>query len=197
MRKNKTMKTILIINGNPVKDSYCCALANSYEQGAKLGKFNVSRINIGELKFNPNLEFGYNKRMIMEPDIVNAINQIKQADHIVWIYPMWWYGAPALLKGFIDRTFLPDIAFKARRGKLPEKLLKGKSARIILTSDTPRWFDFLFMKSPAINQLKKGTLNFSGIKHVRVTYISPIKNSTEEFRTKWLEKVRLLGQYEK
>lgn len=188
------MKMILIINGHPVKDSFSFALANAYQKGAEIGKYNVSRINIRDLDFNPNLEFGYKKTLVLEPDIENAINLIKQADHIVWIYPMWWYGAPALLKGFIDRTFLPDIAFKSRTGKLPEKLLKGKSARIIITSDTPRWFDRLYMKSPAINQLKKGTLKFSGINPVKVTYISPIKNASGKFLTKWLDKVNFLGQ---
>lgn len=188
------MKNVLLINGHPVKDSFNFALANSYKQGAELGEFNVSSINIRELDFNPNLVFGYNKRMEMEPDIKNAINQIKHADHLVWIFPMWWYGVPALLKGFIDRTFLPDIAFRSRNGKLPEKLLKGKTARIIMTSDTPRWFDFLFMKSPAINQLKKGTLGFSGISPVRVTYISPIKNSSDKVRKRWIKKVNLLGR---
>ena len=87
------MKKILIINGHPVKDSYCSVLANSYEQGAKIGKYNTSRINIRELDFNPNLEFGYNNRMLMEPDIDNAINQIKKADLIVWIYPMVVWNA--------------------------------------------------------------------------------------------------------
>jgi len=189
-----TMKNILILNGHPVKDSYNSALTEAYKQGAESGHFNVSRLNIRDLKFNPNLEFAYKERMEMEADIKLAIDQIKHADHIVWVYPMWWYGMPALLKGFIDRTFLPDIAFKSRDGKLPEKLFKGKTARIIITSDTPRWYDYLFMKSPALNQLKKGTLEFSGIKPVKVSYISPIKDSNQKFRENWLEKITLLGK---
>ena len=108
-------------------------------------------------------------------------------------YILWWYGTPALLKGFIDRTFLPNIAFKSRSGKFPEKLLKGKTARIIITSDTPRWYDYLFMKSPAINQLKKGVLEFCGVKPVKVSSITPIKNSKNSFRQNWLQKVEQLG----
>lgn len=188
------MKNILIINGHPVEGSYSVALTNAYAQAAVANNHSVSVIHIRELNFNPNLEFGYKKRMEMEPDIKNAIEQLQAADHIVWVYPMWWYGAPALMKGFIDRTFLPDIAFRISKGKLPEKLFKGKTARIIITSDTPRWYDYLFMKSPAINQLKKGTLQFSGISSVRVSYISPIKHSTDSFFKKWLNKVQLLGE---
>jgi NAD(P)H dehydrogenase (quinone) len=194
INKNEAMKKILVINGHPVKDSYGSAIASSYIQGAESGKYSVKTINIREMDFNPNLMFGYKKRMDMEPDVENAIHQIQEADHIVWIYPMWWYGAPAILKGFIDRTFLPDIAFKSRKGKLPQKLFKNKSSRIIITSNTPRWYDYLFMKSPAINQLKKGTLGYSGIKPVKVSYIGSIKNSSDQYRIKWIKKVNSLGQ---
>lgn len=64
---------------------------------------------------------------------MHAIDKIKAADHIVWIFPMWWYGYPAIMKGFIDRTFLPGITVRPIYGKpLPEKLLKGKTARLIV-----------------------------------------------------------------
>lgn len=188
------MKNILVINGHPVKDSYGAALASAYVLGAKTTNHKVELINIREMDFNPNLMYGYKKRMTMEPDVEKAIRQIQNADHIVWVYPMWWYGAPALLKGFIDRTFLPEIAFRTREDKLPQKLLKGKSARIIITADTPRWYDYFFMKSPAINQLKKGTLGFSGIKPVKVSYISPIRSSSNKYRKSTLNKVKTLGE---
>ena len=114
---------------------------------------------------------------------------------MVWFFPMWWYGYPALMKGFIDRTFLPGVAFEAVKGKsIPKKLLKGKTARIIITSDTPKWYDSLYMQRPAINQFKKGTLEFCGIRPVKVTYIAPIKNSSLGFREKWLKKVSVLGE---
>ena len=108
---------------------------------------------------------------------------------------MWWYGYPAIMKGFIDRTFLPGITFAPIDYKpLQKKLLKGKTARIIITADTPGWYDFLFMKRPALNQFKKGTLKFCGINPVRVTYLAPIKNSGSDKRQKWLNKVSLLGE---
>ena len=108
---------------------------------------------------------------------------------------MWWYGYPALMKGFIDRTFLPGMTFEPIEGKvLPKKLLKGKTGRIIITADTPKWYHSLFMKSPAINQFKKGTLEFCGISPVKVTYISPIKGSNVLFKENWLQKIALLGK---
>ena len=79
------------------------------------------------------------------------------------------------MKGFIDRTFLPGITFNYVEGKAkPKQLLKGKTARIIITADTPRWYNNFFMKDPAINQLKRGALKFCSIKSVK-SYISPMK----------------------
>jgi len=50
------------------------------------------------------------------------------------------------------------------------------------------------MKSPTINQFKKGTLKFCGINPIKITYIAPIKNSSIAFRNKWIKKVTLLGE---
>ena len=188
------MKEILIINGHPDKTSYNYALANAYCNGAKQTNATIDQIDIAALAFNPNLAHGYTKRTELEPDLLNAIEKIKKADHIVWVFPMWWYGYPAIMKGFIDRTFLPGITYQPIPGKpFPKQLLKGKSARIIITADTPRWYDFLMMKSPAINQFKKGTLAFCGIKKIKVTYIATIKGSSPKFRDKWLHKTTELG----
>lgn len=188
------MKKILIINGHPEKSSYNYALSESYIDGAKSNNAEISTINIAELNFNMNLQHGYQKRTELEPDLLTAIDKIKAADHIVWLFPMWWYSCPAIMKGFIDRTFLPGITFQPVEGKpLPDKLLKGKSARLIITADSPSWFNTLFMGKPAINQIKKGTLEFCGVSPVKVTYIAPIANSTEAFRKKHLLKVRELG----
>lgn len=189
------MKQVLIINGHPDKESFNYALSEAYKKGVNTSNAMVTQINISELEFNPNLKFGYRKRMDLEPDLVAAIDKIKKADHMVWLFPMWWYGYPAIMKGFIDRTFLPGITYQPIEGKpLPEKLLKGKSARLIITADTPKWYDFLIMKRPAINQFKKGTLQFCGINPVKVTYIATMKNSSSDFREKWLRKISVLGE---
>jgi putative NADPH-quinone reductase len=189
------MKDLLIVNGHPDKESFNHALSQAYLDGTVNTDAEVVTLNIADLEFNTNLQYGYRQRTDLEPDLLTAIEMIKKANHIVWIFPMWWHGLPALLKGFIDRTFLPGIAFEPVPGKpFPIKLMKGKSARIIITSDTPNWYNRLVMRNPAINQFKKGTLNFCGFNPVKVTYIAPIRDSSLEFRKKWLGKVSLLGQ---
>lgn len=82
-------KEILIINGHPDKESYNFALAAAYKKGAVSAGANIQEINIRDLKFNPNLEFGYRKRTELEPDLLKAQEQLKWADQLVWIFPVW------------------------------------------------------------------------------------------------------------
>ncbi len=188
-------KKVLVINGHPDNETFNYALSKAYLEGIKDSDVKVELLNIADLDFNPNLKYGYRKISELEPDLLEAIHKIKQADHLVWILPMWWYGMPALMKGFIDRIFLPGFFFKYQKGNpFPKKLLKGKTARLIITADTVRWYDRWFMGRPLINQFKKGTLEFCGVKPVKVTYIAPIKDSTPSFRAKWLSKVKKLGK---
>ncbi|MEL1253447.1 NAD(P)H-dependent oxidoreductase [Flavobacterium sp. DGU38] len=188
------MKKILIINGHPNPDSFNFAIANEYQKGALASGASVEIITIATLTFNPNLAYGYQKRIELEPDLLESWEKIKRADHLVWIHPVWWGGLPAVTKGFIDRLFLPGMAFQYRENSVWwDKLLKGKTAHIITTLDQPGWFYRLFFGRPSVNQLKKSTLEFCGVKPVKISYIGIIKGSGENQRKKWLEKVYAFG----
>ena len=192
------MKKIAIINGHPNKDSFNFGMAAAYKNGAKESGAEVKEIVDKDLKFNPNLQFGYQRRMELEPDLVKAWEIIQWADHLVWIHPVWWGGLPALTKGFVDRLFLPGMAYKLRENSVWwDKLLKGKTGHIITTLDQPGWYYRLFFGRPSVNQLKKSTLEYCGVKPVRVTYVGIIRNSKEEQRNGWLKKVKKLGQKQK
>lgn len=187
-------RKILIINGHPNKDSFSFGIAEAYKNGAENSGAEVKEIIIADLDFNPNLQFGYRQRMELEPDLIDAWEKIKWADHLVWVHPIWWGGIPAITKGFIDRLFLPGFAFQYRENSVWwDKLLKGKTAHIITTLDQPSWYYWLAFGRPSVNQLKKSTLEFCGVKPVRVTYIGTIKNSDLSTRKKWLEQVEKLG----
>lgn len=192
------MKRILIINGNPDKESLSYELTESYKKGADSVGAKCNVIHLTDLDFDPVLKFGYRKKPELEPDLVQAQNQILAADHLVFVYPTWWGTYPALLKGFIDRVFLPKFAFKYKEGSLFwDKLLTGKTARLIVTMDTPKWYYSLNYKSPGHNSMKKGILNFCGVKPVRISSFGPVKSAKEEKVQSWKDKVYKLGQTQK
>lgn len=188
-------KKILVINGHPNKNAFNFGIANAYKEGARSSGAEVKEIIIADLQFNPNLQFGYQKRTELEPDLLDAWEKIKWADHLVWVHPVWWGGLPAITKGFIDRLFLPGFAFQYRQNSVWwDKLLKGKTAHIITTLDQPSWYYRFAYGRPSVNQLKKATLEFCGVKPVKITYIGVIKTADQTLRSKWLGSVRKLGE---
>ena len=90
---------------------------------------------------------------------------------------------------------MPGFAFKYRENSIWwDKLLKDKTAHIITTLDQPSWYYWFVYGKPSVNQLKKTTLEFCGIKPVKVTYLGPIKNVTKKTLDKWLSKVQKIGK---
>lgn len=190
---------ILIIDGHPDEESYCRALSRAYGDGAKSSSAEVKTIVVADLDFNPNLQFGYRKRTELEPDLLKAQELLKWAEHIVWVYPVWWGSVPAIMKGFLDRVLLPGYAFSKIEGSMVkwDKHLSGRSARLICTMDQPTWYYRWVYGRPSTRAMKNLTMNFIGIKKVKTTLIGPIRLSTDQFRSKWLEKVRRLGKANK
>ena len=188
------MKQILIINGDPDKESFCNALAISYKKGADASNVACKLVNLIDLSFNPILTNGYRIITPLEPDLLQIQQDIVWANHLVFVYPNWWATYPALLKGFLDRVFLPGFAFKYKdNSPMWDKLLIGKTARLIVTMDTPQWYYWLINKNAGHNAMKIGTLEFCGIKPVKITVCTPIKTSDDKKRKQWLTQCEQLG----
>ena len=196
MLKIKTFmaKKILIIYGHPSKTSLNFELGKRYAQAASTVGNEVKELILADLVFDINLKFGFEKRMELEPDLIEAQKMILWSEHLVIVHPVWWGSLPALLKGFIDRVFLPGFAFKYRENSVWwDKLLKGRTAHIITTLDQPGWFYRLNYGRPSVNQLKKSTLQFCGIAKVKLTYIGTVRNAKKSQIDGWLKKVSVLG----
>lgn len=190
-------KKILIILGHPDKESFNGALALSYRKGAEEAGAEVRQINISDLDFDPNLPLEKKDHFDLEPDLKKAQQDISWADHLVFVHPVWWGGVPAMLKGFIDRVLLPGFAYKFRENSVWwDKLLTGKTGHIIFTMDQPYYFYWFINGRPGIHSLKKMTLEFCGVKPVKVTPIGPVKKSSESFRQRKLRKVWEHGKNE-
>lgn len=188
------MKKILVINGHPDTKSLCHSIAKSYVAGAR-GNTKCTLLNLCDLKFDPILHFGYREKMPLEPDLLRAQELIKSADFIVFVFPNWWGTYPALVKGFIDRMWLPGFGFHYQSGRpMPEQLLRGKTGRIIVTMNTPSWFYRFIYKQPGIHAVRDCVMGFCGIKHVRTTLISLAKGKPAEYYEKILGDIKSIGQ---
>lgn len=189
-------KRMLVILGHADGDSYCAAMAQAYADAARAAGNEVRLLRLGELQFDPVLRHGYRVIQPLEPDLQAAQQAITWAEHLVWVYPIWWGALPALLKGFIDRTFLPGFAFKYRRPDSPwwDKLLAGRSARLLVALDTPSWYFRWIYRMPGHQQMRRTILGFCGISPVRISSFGPIRGSSPAQREKWLRRAARLGQ---
>lgn len=188
------MRRITVIHSNPDPESFGRALSKVYSDAARSAGYEVRDIVLDDLTFDPILHHGYRVIQPLEPDLVRAQEDIKWAEHLVIEYPTWWGSTPALLKGFLDRTFLPGWAFKYHdNGKSWDRLLAGRSGRLIVTMDAPGFYDRLMYRASSRRAMSHAVLRFCGVKPFRVTTFAGIKTSRQAKRKAWLDQIRALG----
>ena len=187
---------ITAILGHPLTDSFCSALLRAYIKGARSTGVEVREHVLSEKAFDPLLHHGYRKIQQLEPDLLVMREDIAASDHLVFAFPVWWGAPPALMKGFFERAFLPGYAFgyKDATSIFQQKLLKGRSARVICTMDSPPWYYRFIVGAPGVKMMKNSILSFCGVSPVHVTTFGSVKLSTDARRARWLEKAETLGE---
>jgi NAD(P)H dehydrogenase (quinone) len=187
------MSRVLIICGHPAPESFVAALCREYTDGAKNGGHEVRQLTLSEIAFDPIFR-GRKHEMPLESDLVAAQDSIRWCQHLVVGYPTWWGSMPALLKGFIDRTIQPGFGYKYREDSpLWDRLLAGRSARVMVTMDAPSIYDLLVYWASSRRTMSHPILGFCGFKPVRTSTFSRVRSSTAERRQQWLASVRQLG----
>ena len=120
------MKKIFIISAYPDQESFGTNLVSNYLKESLANGHQVILFDLAKSTFDPILHHGYKQIQALEDELVTAQKNIIWADHLVFFFPIWWGGAPAILKGFFDRTFLPGFAFNYTGKFLPNQLLRNK-----------------------------------------------------------------------
>lgn len=180
---------VLIIYAHPNPKSFNDAILEHVKQGLKSGNHSFEVIDLYADNFNPVLV--YNEQ-VKRRDLMNDVETahyrelVKQAEHLIFVYTIWWYGMPAILKGFIDRVFVSGFAYVSN-GKMQKGLFSDKSAWVIYTIDSPSWFVSIFRKNIEWRTIKDAILNYCGIKKIKKTMLAGVKNSDSNKRQKWLQ----------
>ncbi len=188
-------RKIFIIQGHPdnMSPHLCHGLAAAYGDGAKSAGHLVRVVDVADLDF-PLLK---SQQDFKEGEAPHSICEIQQdilwADHLVIIFPLWLGSMPALLKGFLEQVLRPGFAMRYRDSGFPEKCLKGRSARIIVTMGMPAFAYRWFYCAHGLKNLKRNILYFVGIKPVRTTLLGMVEEAGEKRRHAWLDGARKLG----
>lgn len=189
-------RKILVLDGHPGHISLSSALCEAYANAARANGHQVRHVRLSQLTFDP--DFGqahYAGAKGLEPDLSSLLDAVEWADHLVVAFPLWWGGMPAKLKGLFDRILLPGRAFdpKIKRAGLPKPLLGGRSARILITSDTPGWALTWLYRNAILHQLKRHILHFVGVRPVRFSHLSVANGARADRIEAWLNQARRLG----
>jgi putative NADPH-quinone reductase len=170
-------RKVLIINGHPDPDPerFSSALAAAYLRGANAGGHEVQQIDVSVLQPHP---IGSEAEFAGEasPQAQAAQAQVAWADHLVIIYPLWLGGPPALLKAFFEQVFRYGFALGGG-GKDLRGLLKGRSARVIVTMGMPSLIFRAVFAAAGLRAVTRGILMICGVGPIRTTVIGGVAGS--------------------
>lgn len=189
-------KRIYILNGHPAEQSISKELVRSYAESARAAGHDVRIAHLHDMEFDSDFGYGgYAQHKPLEPALEQVMSDMEWSQHLVLATPLWWGGLPAKMKGLIDRAFLPGRAFDPRVTKMgiPSPLLAGRTARVLLTSDTPSLFLRVLYNNALIHQLKKQILGFVGFKPTRFSQFTGASHPKPGAVEQWLKQVRELG----
>ena len=156
---------MLIIYAHPNKDGHCGYVLEQIQKKLNSQKKDYKVLDLYKMNYDPILkpEEHYtsgHKEIAKETAEIQKL--IKSEDKFIIIFPTWWNGTPAILKGFFDRILVSGFGFRYE-GPIPKGLLKGKVA-VITTTGGPVWAEILLLGKRALKVVAKDTLAFCGFK---------------------------------
>ncbi|MDH3239192.1 MAG: NAD(P)H-dependent oxidoreductase [Alphaproteobacteria bacterium] len=187
-------KRVFIWVAHPRSGSLCEGIADAYQAGAGRAGADIRRLNLSEMAFAPEFD-GYGDDMPpLEPDLRAWQDGIAWADHLLFVHPYWWGAMPTRAKAVLDRALIPGFGFTYhRKGVAWDKLLSGRTADAIITSDTPPLLDTLLYRKPARRVIRNQVLGFCGIKAKRVVQFGPVKTAPAKRIANWLDRAERMG----
>jgi putative NADPH-quinone reductase len=190
------MKRILILQAHPDPKGghFVQALATAYQSGARNAGHEVVRVDVAKLDFRLVRSAAEWQFREPPPEIRDVQAALAAAQHVVIFFPLWLGDMPALLKGFLEQLLRPGFAIsKAARNPLAAGLLKGRSARIVVTMGMPAFFYRLYFGAHSVKSLRRNILQFCGFAPVRTTVVG-MAEGKREARERWLERMFALGR---
>jgi putative NADPH-quinone reductase len=188
-------RSICIIQGHPdIRNRHLChSLAEAYADGAKRSGANVRWLEIAGLDI-PFLQNPADFATAPPASIARAQEQMKASDHLVIVYPLWLGTMPALVKAFFEQVCRGHFAITPKGMKeWPQQMLKGKSARVIVTMGMPAAAYQLMFGAHGVRGFESGILGMAGVKPIRETLIGGVGQLSKAKAKALLQRIRSLG----
>ncbi len=198
-RKNAAMpaRRILILQGHPDSGTphLCHALADAYAEGAQESGHEVRRLDMAAIDF-PLLRSQHAWEHEPVPSSLEPAQQdIRWAEHLVLLFPLWLGDMPALVKGFLEQVARPGFAFAAgERTAFTKKGLTGRSARLVVTMGMPALVYRWYFRAHSVKSLERNILGFVGISPVDETLIGGVGQLDGATAARHLARLKGLGR---
>lgn len=157
-------RNCLVVTCHPLADSLCQHLADRVIEQLERAECRITRLDLYQSGFSPVLKAeersSYYDADYDWPAVKRETEALKAAETLVLVFPTWWFGYPAMLKGWFDRVWAPGVAFEhdLDRGAI-KPLLSGLGRCLaITTTGSPWWVDRLIMRQPVRKHLKRAVL---------------------------------------
>ena len=190
-------RKILVLQGHPDPSSAHLgdALADAYVAAAKEAGHEVRAIRIADLVF-PLLRSQASWQSAEPPEALRPAQQaIGWAEHLVLFFPLWLGGMPAYTKGFLEQVLRPGFALNPTgSADIMAKLLKGRSARIVVTMGMPALVYRWYFRAHSLKALERNILGFVGIAPVHETLIGMVEGMNEAQRGQWVGRFETMGR---
>lgn len=185
---------IYIIIDHPKAKSFSYAVLDSFSNGLRQAGHTIDLVDLNRDGFNPVLTEEeltvYGQGISLDPTVKDYQQRLLKADHLALIFPIWWYGMPARLKGWLDKVLLPGFAVTTDH----QPLLTHISGATVLTTsaDTDQELRETY-HSPIEWSVCKGTLKFCGISPAKWLNFGEAGIASRSDHEAWLEKVYQYG----
>jgi NAD(P)H dehydrogenase (quinone) len=134
---------VLLIHCHPRAESFSAALRDTARQALEAAGHQVECRDLYAEGFSPALN-STEHRDYLDPasnpsDVADHVASLQRAEALLLVYPTWWYGLPAMLKGWFDRIWAPGIAFKLGDGAIEPLLTNIQRIGVVTTYGSPLW----------------------------------------------------------
>lgn len=188
---------ILIILGHPAPGSLNHAIAQAIRGDLREAGHEVLFHDLYAEGFPPLLTA---EEMPRDGKLEQAVEahcaELCSADGIVIVHPNWWGQPPAIVKGWVDRVFRPDVAYRFEDGDggegVPVGLLRASAAVVINTSNTPAAREQAAFGDPLEAIWRQCIFALCGVTNFQRRMFAVVVTSNAEQRLNWIEEARML-----
>ncbi|MCP4294499.1 MAG: NAD(P)H-dependent oxidoreductase [Proteobacteria bacterium] len=157
------MKCLVVVT-HPLEESLCKQLSgfvvdklHQLEHEVMVEDLYAERF---EAVLTPVERESYYSRKYDSSNVTEEVSRLEAADALILIFPTWWFGFPAMLKGWFDRVWGPGIAYDLPpdSGLIKPRLNNLKRVLVVTTLGAPWWMDRFIMRQPVKRVIKYGIL---------------------------------------